>query len=139
MNKRSPTDLAVVTVAALSREQAVEQYRAFHRFASNARRFLEMYDKKSSWSNDMFVKYLSHESHLSESAVSESMIFDMEDCMSRCAESYKEFNDAKNDQSKFNRIRLSLLNDVDFTDGKYWESFIDTCQDIAEKSKPRKR
>jgi hypothetical protein len=139
IEERSPrefTDPYVVMVSTLLRAESLRQMSSAIRIYEDMKRLVEILEPivKNGEENP----YLLYKS-LSEEVEDRFNMWEVEDFFKRIESRIKEYNDSEKKQNEMNRVRLSLVRDVDFDDGGLLEELIHISMESAEKSKKRFR
>jgi hypothetical protein len=133
------TSPETLMTAALGRRAAQAQLNSMIRLAYEARNFLAEFDRlcpdPKKIELDAMVRWLSHENRRPHQ-IQEG---DINGYIDRMSEELTEFKRQLDLQKMFNRVRLSLLQDVDFQCGTYWSDLLEECKGAATASTVRRR
>lgn len=119
------TSPETLMTAALGRRAAQAQLNSMIRLAYEARNFLAEFDRLCPDPKKIEL---------------DAMVRgDINGYIDRMSEELTEFKRQLDLQKMFNRVRLSLLQDVDFQCGTYWSDLLEECKGAATASTVRRR
>jgi len=141
--KKQPKDMhdqQILLISAMCRDAARKKLNALFRLRECCKRLIEdtneiVKEYEETKNLDILYRPISNEIERD----SEFVTYSIDDYIERIMRNSQEFQKQDGSQRELNRLRLILLEDVDFSGIDYWETLLSVAKESANKSKKRRR